>query len=123
MKVELYVYSGCPNPTWELPDDDSIRLLDIIGEIPYNNPVDYDIPEGLGYCGINVSTIKPDRPRTKIMVYHELVMLSSEGYSRQFTDSKRSVENFLLDTAKPYVSDALLNRIRLEGIHSSIAKN
>lgn len=52
MTVELDVFSGRPNPTWQLTENEAVRLVDLLSGLP---PADGSWDEGgLGYRGFIV---------------------------------------------------------------------
>jgi hypothetical protein len=80
MIVELDVYSGKPNPKWEIPPDRASNLLTSIGSEP-ETKADWSVP-GLGYRGFILHS--GDR---SIRVYHGIIAVEERGATRTFRDS------------------------------------
>jgi hypothetical protein len=95
-RVELDLFSGRPNPTWEL-DDLEARQLQRLIEIP--PPTHLPPPEspGLGYRGFQVSL--GDRSYRVWGTY----VVAAPGDHR--ADPDRTVETFLLDHLPEEYSD------------------
>ena len=87
MIVELDVFSGRPNPRWELDEPHSQRLLQIQNQLQASDQVPAE-PPALGYRGFWY----PDE-NGRVHVYH--------GYVRTtravFADPSFSIERYLLD--------------------------
>jgi hypothetical protein len=86
--VELDLFSGRPNPTWELDDRSAQQLEPLIEGLPPTH-VPASEPPGLGYRGFRVSA--GDRSY-RVLGTHVAV---APGDHR--ADRHRAVETFLLD--------------------------
>ena len=60
LEVTLDIYSGRPNPSWEMPEDKVKEFFEIKGWKEIINPEDYGVSLGLGYRGFVVSVISED---------------------------------------------------------------
>jgi hypothetical protein len=79
LEIELDVYSGKPNPKWELPPDEASSLLKTVESAP-EEKAEMNLP-GLGYRGFIL------RPGTKIIrVYHGLIAVEESGVTRTLRD-------------------------------------
>jgi hypothetical protein len=87
-RVELDVFSGRPNPSWELDDLEAEQLHQLIESHP---PTHLPLPEapGLGYRGFRVSL-----GGRSYRVWGTFVV-AAPGDHR--ADPERTVETFLLD--------------------------
>jgi hypothetical protein len=55
VKVELDIFSGRPNPTWDLTADESGELIQLMKDLP-EDQVRTGTDDGLGYRGFLVTT-------------------------------------------------------------------
>jgi hypothetical protein len=107
MQIELNVFSGRPNPTWSLNDQQAdqfrakfnvIRKSDC-GHEPY---------DGLGYRGFKVEGFQD---------YDELIVCADtvearRGRSRYWwLDESRSLERYLLESSKGHIDEGLYQAI------------
>jgi len=108
MRVELEVFSGRPNPAWELSEQEAselARLHALLGHSPSDRP----LPEGLGYRGFRVA---PFQAHEQLIVWRDIVQVAQSGRASQWSDPDRSLERWLLDTARAHVEPGLLGTIR-----------
>jgi hypothetical protein len=88
MLVELHVFSGRPNPRWELDEPHTRTLRTLIGALrPATRRA--STPPGLGYAGFSFTD-----GRTKVVAYDGYVHVGREV----FDDAPFTVERFLLGT-------------------------
>jgi hypothetical protein len=94
--VELDLFSGRPNPTWELDDRRAQELQNLIEGLP---PTDLPPPEppGLGYRGFRV--VLGDRS------YRVWGTHVAAGPGEHRGDPHRAAETFLLDRVPPEHGD------------------
>lgn len=112
-KVTLDVYSGRPNPTWSLTEEQTESLLGIIRDLPPASPA--RTFDGLGYRGFMVSiensaSVKP----SQITVYKGKVRQSDGCNVRFLNDKDRRVEHLLLESGGSHLTPALYKRIEQE---------
>ena len=103
MLVELEVFSGRPNPRWELDERRSLslrRLQDRLKESQHPRPE----PPPLGYRGFWYSDAQE-----RFWAYHGYLLTSRAG----FADPSRTIERFLLRQL-PSEFAGLRNRIASE---------
>jgi hypothetical protein len=80
VEVELDVFSGKPNPKWELPPDQASNVLATIASEP---EVKADVPvPGLGYRGFLLHS-----GERSVRVYHGLIAVEEHGVKRTFRDT------------------------------------
>jgi hypothetical protein len=113
MNVELNIFSGNPNPEWNLSTNQVSELLTKISSLNYTerSPVD----KGLGYNGFTILRTEksadsqwPKRIEIKdgiIYVYYD-----NDRYAH-LIDPERTIELWLLNTAPNSVSSMLLKKI------------
>lgn len=112
--VELDVFSGQPNPRWELTDDQASEFVTILGRLP-TTQASQASPEGLGYRGFVL------RPRNKsgesfdeIRVYRGFAVTRHVGRADVFSDRERLLERWLAGSARGHVPDSVLRLIERE---------
>ena len=110
--IELDIFSGRPNPTWDLSAADTATLTGIIGSLPPSSPV--DLPTPLGYRGFLVSVSEPElRPVVTMRAYQGVV--EYQGYeTRYYADPDKQVERWLLATARPQIDTQLYDSLLAE---------
>ncbi len=92
----LDIFSGRPNPRWEVKIDNTNYFKNRLKELPNSEPLD---PPGLGYRGFiikNMSKI-PDIP-IRFNVYNKVISFIEEG-KRIFQVDKNGLEDLLLNRA------------------------
>lgn len=107
VQVEVDVYSGRPNPRWELSTEQAEEFLKMVRALPKREG-DSAIAEGLGYRGLKVtwSRLSQDSD-TEIMLSRGIVLIKEESRSQQFADKDRALERWLLHTGKGKLEDKL----------------
>jgi hypothetical protein len=107
--VELDIFSGRPNPVWALSESEVTSLGEILGSLkPAAMPgARFD---GLGYRGFIVHLVAPQSltPST-LYAYAGSIEIVTGADKIYYQDPQRQVELWLLDRAKPYISDELQN--------------
>jgi hypothetical protein len=113
MNVELNIFSGMPNPEWNLSTNQVSELLTKISSLNFTerSPVD----KGLGYNGFTILRTEksadsqwPKRIEVKdgiIYVYYD------DARYAHLIDPERTIELWLLNTAPNSVSSMLLKKI------------
>jgi len=109
MRVELDVFSGRPNPGWQLSPAEVRDLKEKLAGLPR---CDQPVSEpALGYRGFVLSSPQaaPGLPRL-IRVHDGTVAIPAEGGSECYTDVN-GVENWLLDLARARGHGSLLREL------------
>jgi len=110
--VELDVFSGLPNPTWDLSAADTATLLGIISALHASPPV--DLPTPLGYRGFVIAVDAPGSgSRATIRAYHGIVEYHGLE-TNYYSDPDKQVERWLLSTAQPHIDSELYNSLLQE---------
>lgn len=100
--VEIDVYSGMPNPAWELTGADTASLVTQLAELP---PMSRVAMSGrLGYRGFIVSLQQGTEERW-IRVHGGVVQINEAHASSYARDAQRRLERWLLDTGKPHLDE------------------
>lgn len=97
-RVTLRVYSGRENPSWDLSEKQISDLLALLGDLPKSES--FTLPDNLGYQGFQVELTENAAEKTQeIVVYKGRIIYKSAGADKYFTDPKRRLEMFLLNSA------------------------
>ena len=110
MQVEIDVYSGRPNPVWELDAVQSAELAAKLQALPAAGAG--ALPDGLGYRGLR---LRPQTSGTAVPAAAGLIeigagrvhMTRADGTTRQLADPGRALERWLIDTARGRIDEAL----------------
>lgn len=107
IQVEVDVYSGRPNPRWNLSAQQAEEFFKLVLALPKRER-DSALAEGLGYRGLKVTGSRLGRKGyTEIVISRGIVMMKEESNSQQFTDKGRALEHWLLQTGKGKLEDKL----------------
>jgi hypothetical protein len=93
-KVTLDIFSGLPNPTWELSEQETQELMSRLEALPRTEKIVE--PPTLGYRGIVVEG-GSDRLDGPLRIYRGTIAAPDGARS----DPDRSLETWLLETADP----------------------
>lgn len=111
MQVELDVFSGRPNPYWNLTPQETNEFVRLFQALPPNKEQG-SIKEGLGYRGLIVTNnTKSLEDYNRIVISNGVVVASKNNHSKQFTDQKRRLERWLFQTGKGRIDNELYNQI------------
>ncbi len=110
--VELDVFSGLPNPTWELSAADTATLTGMIGSLSPSPPV--DLPTPLGYRGFLVSVGEPGSESAATVRAYQGIVEYRGRETKYYTDPDKQVERWLLATARPYIDRQLYDSLLVE---------
>jgi hypothetical protein len=106
MVVELDIFSGQPNPRWELSREQARILQEKLLLLPARSGPAHMF-DGLGYRGVIVHDV--DEQRSYMKVGFGWVVRSESVYE----DQGRMLERWLLSTGKGRIDDRLLAAINL----------
>jgi hypothetical protein len=110
MRIELDIFSGRPNPTWSLDDEQAAELLASFKALAASASQETFF-DGLGYRGFRIAGL---RGYDEVRVRGEIVETrQGSAWSRRY-DQSRSLERFLLETSKAHIDDDLYRRIASE---------
>ncbi len=107
MKVEIDIYSGRPNPSWELTEQEGRELRARLQALPATAAS--ELPDKLGYRGLRIaaralpgddSAAHGDRIVSIELGGGAIRLQRRTGKLEYFSDTKRSVECWLLATAQ-----------------------
>jgi hypothetical protein len=97
--VTLGIYSGRPDPTWTLTDAEASTLDTMLAALV--DLTDTPLVGGLGYHGFTIVG-----PTGTLAAYGGAVAPPGEGPRAMKSDPTRSIERFLLETSRAYVTPA-----------------
>lgn len=113
MQVQIDLFSGQPNPSWDLTEAEVLELLDRIDSLPARTAVG-ERPDGLGYRGLRVDQLlsKPGANDSPSVVSIEIgggivKMVRHDGTVEHLNDTGRSVECWLLTVAQSHVDESI----------------
>jgi hypothetical protein len=124
VRVEVDVYSGRPNPSWDLSAEDVQAFFQRIDALPLApQRSGSSFPEGnLGYRGLKVQATKEDFvAHIEISRGHVVVDSTGSAPKRRLFDPGRSLERWLLQTGRERLDTDLLHYLRLEMEDNSAA--
>lgn len=111
-KVTLRIYSGRENPSWNLSEGKITDLLTLFGDLPKAEP--FTLPDNLGYHGFQIELTEDTTEKTQeIVVYKGRIVFKSAEANKYFTDEKRRLEMFLLNSTDS-LNDELYKSIKDE---------
>jgi hypothetical protein len=109
MKAILDVFSGRPNPSWELTPQDAKELARrLTGLAPANRAL---AEGGLGYRGLTIAN--PDKTAglpAQISVFNGVIGLSENERTTYYNDTN-SVEDWLIRLARQQGHGAILDQL------------
>jgi hypothetical protein len=111
MTVELDVFSGQPNPRWELTPEQSREFRKRVAALPHP-PSPPRMFDGLGYRGLVLHD--PAARSESFRVGFGWVVHQQGDAASNFVDQGRGLEKWLLSTAKGKIDDRLLASVGLE---------
>ncbi|MEG4092531.1 hypothetical protein [Microcoleus sp. Pol12B4] len=111
MQVEVDMFSGRPNPHWELTVQESQQFTQRLQSLSTHQG-EGAVNEGLGYRGLIVresgEEVEGDR---EIVISNGLIVARRKGKSQQFTDKNRTLEKWLIQTGEGRLDDKLYHQI------------
>jgi len=111
--VTLHVFSGRPDPAWEIPDHQARELADRIGALSQTTLLKPPgIAGGLGYRGFSIQSVREAALDPHVYVHAGIVDLDRFDVNR-ITDTPE-LEEWLLSTAGDAVDDAVRKYVESE---------
>ena len=102
--VSLGLYSGLPDPSWELSDEEAAALTALLETLPR---LDGSPPSGgLGYHGFWIERLTPEGMPRLLVAFEGTVSDPLSSHLSYLDDPERSVEHFLLDSGRDRLSAA-----------------
>jgi hypothetical protein len=115
MQVELDIFSGRPNPRWDLTPAEALKFRKMVTALP-SSARRSPLAGGLGYRGL---IVRPpgNKPEDfdELVIYNEVVTARRGDRSKAFVDKGRLLEKWLLSTGKRFLERSLFLEV-LSGI-------
>jgi hypothetical protein len=107
VQVVVDVFSGRPNPRWDLSAPQVGEFLKNIRALPHKECAG-ELKDGLGYRGLKVTGSELSREGyNEIVISNGIVEVREESRAQQFADRNRALERWLLQTGKGKIEDKL----------------
>lgn len=106
MAATILLYSGRPNPSWEVAADRQERVRALIAQAPHEAGT-CKMPDGLGYNGVILSIRERDGREERWQVYDGRAA-SASGCR---IDGGRQLERTLLDSGRDVIDPSILSSI------------
>ena len=115
--VTLDIFSGRPNPSWILEDDEARQLLDRIYAAEQRTPLKVPGAEGqLGYRGFSLhATAVSPFGQLRIQAHQGIIDTGPRELSA--VDESREIEKALLESGASRLDPALVKHVELSLIH------
>lgn len=111
IEVELDIFSGMPNPTWTLTDTEADSFTKQLAAASPTAAA--ELHGNLGYRGFIVQMTRGADTQA-IRVQNGTIHISQAAASVYARDEDRKLEQWLLDTARPYIKDELFQMAKRE---------
>ena len=111
VEVEVDVFSGMPNPEWNLSDADAALFQQKIAALPEASPA--QLANNLGYRGIIVR-VKTEMTQTRILIQNGIVQSTQDDATVYCSDPGRDLERWLLNTGRPFIEDNIFMLVKNE---------
>ena len=105
MHVELDIFSGRPNPGWEVAGPQREEFLEALRSLP-ESTARPPLNDGLGYRGFVVTHLVTEEA-DKAIAYQGHVTVQARGRTRVLADAGRSMERWLLETGSEHLDQSL----------------
>lgn len=109
VRVELDIFSGRPNPTWELSQEQGRELRERIARLP--RVQDGAFPEPLGYRGITAALPGADGGEERIRLFGGAVRVETSGATWFLNDADRQLERWLAETGAPHLEPGVYQSV------------
>lgn len=110
IEVMLDIFSGLPNPVWELSSAEETELLARLETLPPRYEEVLPEPPGLGYRGFVIRPAGCPKLQGPVTVYKGAVRYADEGYK----DVQRELEKWLLNKAGSTLPNHLKEVVKRE---------
>ena len=108
MYVILDIFSGRPNPRWELSEELTSQFLKKILKLKTKENFHSDLSNGvLGYRGFIVEEANFAQTLRRFYIYNGTVNVTKDNSSYMLEDKEYSIEKWLLETSPNYLSEII----------------
>jgi hypothetical protein len=108
--IELDVFSGQPNPTWNLSQSQCAEIEQHIDQLPETAGESLQSPPTLGYRGLIIHYENQQAVREPIRIYRGIV----QSERLQLRDPDRKLERWLLSTGQDLVDSNMQRYLQTE---------
>ncbi|MEW6352164.1 MAG: hypothetical protein AB1646_24185 [Thermodesulfobacteriota bacterium] len=111
MQVELDIFSGRRNPSWDLHPGQADEFLRLLRQLPATETVE-PIPDGLGYRGMIVRPSRDEkRDLDEIVVCRGRVTIRRGDEIHQLIDEDDSLERWLIGTGRETLGEDFFREV------------
>ncbi len=111
MRVEVDVFSGRPNPSWDLTAHEAKEFVALFQALPEYQG-EGSVRDGLGYRGLIVTQLcDPIEDYNEIVISYGVVVARRNRKSKQFTDKDRRLERWLFQIGRRHLDESLYKQI------------
>jgi hypothetical protein len=111
MRVELDIFSGRPNPSWELTPAESGEFWRKFAALPEERSV-RSLRQNLGYRGVIVSPREAGEGGwEQVIISGGLAQRENSQGIQTFADKERALERWLIHTGKAYIEPELYDEV------------
>lgn len=102
MRVEVALFSGRPNPSWELAAHEVAELATRLAQLTPQAP-GHPLPDGLGFRGFMLTAGHGElEPWRDLVVYHSVISARGGHRVTEFRDDGLAVETALVAMARAH---------------------
>lgn len=112
--VSLGIYSGRPDPSWSLTEQESAEFGRLLGSLP--STVGEPPEGGLGYHGFFLTPSSIGQPGWTLVAFRGAIAAPGSGSRPYLVDRDRTVERYLLDSGRSH-----LTAEEIEAVESDLA--
>jgi hypothetical protein len=113
VRVELLVYSGRENPSWQLTDSESKRFFAMVDRLPKQESA--PVEESLGYSGVRVICFDDGNHKLKtITIFNGIVTIQEGKTSVGLLDKGRQLEEWAIKTGRTKLDTELYRYVLRE---------
>lgn len=115
--VELDIFSGQPNPVWELAAEEVTELDALLTQLEATSP--RPVYDELGYRGFVIVYDQGSAQERLFRVYGEMVVEEREQITTHYQDPERTIERWLIAQARTHLPDDLITLLPLNNFEES----
>jgi hypothetical protein len=106
VRVELLVYSGRENPSWQLTDSESKRFFAMVERLPKQETA--PVEESLGYSGVRVICFDDGHHKLRtITIFNSTVTIQEDKTNAELRDHGRKLEEWTVKTGRTKLDQEL----------------
>lgn len=113
VRVELRVYSGRENPSWQLTDSESNRFFALVDRLPHQENALAE--EWLGYSGVQVTCFDDGHHKLRtITIFNGIVTIQEGKINVGLLDHGRQLEEWTVKTGRTKLDPELYRYVLRE---------